>query len=306
MGAMFVGTLLMGRALYPIDIAVGSWKAFVIARQSYRRVEMLLSVQPPREVSMPLPRPSGKLTVDRLVFGVPGSDKIILKGISLELEPGEALGIIGPSAAGKSTLARVVVGVWQASSGSVRLDGADVYKWDRADFGQHVGYLPQDIELFAGTVRENIGRFRADATPELVVEAAQRAGVHEMILRLPKGYDTDIGEAGGILSGGQRQRLGLARAMFGKPALLVLDEPNSNLDTEGEQSLINTLAEFKSAGTTLVIIAHRPSVLAMVDKIMMIRDGQVEMMGPRTEVLSRLTNNVVRPVAFAGNTGKEG
>jgi ATP-binding cassette subfamily C protein len=303
-GAMFVGTLLMGRALAPIDIAVGSWRSFVQARQCYRRVAHLLAVMPPRPVAMALPRPKGAMSVDRAVFAIPGSDKLILKGVSFELAPGEALGLIGPSAAGKSTLARVLVGVWKPHSGSVRLDGADVYTWDRADFGQHVGYLPQDIELFQGSVRDNIARFR-DAPPEAVVKAAQLAGVHEMILRLPNGYDTDIGDAGGILSGGQRQRVGLARAMFGDPAVLILDEPNSNLDTEGEQSLINTLAEFKAGGTTIIVIAHRPSVLAMVDKIMMMRDGQIEMMGPRTEVLARLANNVVRPVAFAGNSGKE-
>jgi PrtD family type I secretion system ABC transporter len=304
-GAMFVGTLLMGRALAPIDIAVGSWRGFVMARQAYGRVSQMLALTPPRPVAMALPRPKGALSVDRLVYAIPGSDKMILKGISFDLEPGEALGLIGPSAAGKSTLARVLTGIWKPNSGSVRLDGADVYSWDRADFGLYVGYLPQDIALFAGSVRDNIARFR-EATPEQVVKAAQLAGVHEMILRLPNGYDTDIGDAGGILSGGQRQRLGLARAMFGDPAVLILDEPNSNLDSEGEQSLVNTLSEFKANGTTIVVIAHRPSVLAMVDKIMMIRDGQVEMMGPRTDVLARLTNNVVRPVAFAGNSGKEG
>ncbi len=265
----------------------------------------LLAAEPPRGFGMQLPRPQGRLSVERLVFAPPGFDRPLIKGISFDLPAGQGLGLIGPSAAGKSTLARLLVGAWKPNVGHVRLDGADVYSWSRADFGRHVGYLPQDIELFAGTVRDNIARFQ-DAEPAEIVEAARKAGIHEMILRLPNGYETEIGEGGAALSGGQRQRIALARALFGSPCLLVLDEPNANLDSEGEQALAQTLVELKAAGTTIVVIAHRPAVLNTVDKIIVLRDGAIEMFGPRAEIVARLAGpQPVRPVAFAA-AGKEG
>ncbi|MEJ0067927.1 MAG: type I secretion system permease/ATPase [Pseudomonadota bacterium] len=311
-GVIFAGSLLMGRSLAPVEQVVGAWKQFVAARQAYRRVRKLLIDEPGRGFGMQLPRPQGRLSVERLVFAPPGSDKPLIKGISFELPAGQGLGLIGPSAAGKSTLARLLVGAWKPNLGHARLDGADVYDWNRADFGRHVGYLPQDIELFAGTVRDNIARFQ-DASPADIVEAAQKAGIHEMVLRLPNGYETEIGDGGAALSGGQRQRIALARALFGNPRLLVLDEPNANLDAEGELALAQTLADLKAAGTTLVVIAHRPAILGSVDKILVLRDGAVEAFGPRAEIVARLAgaaqgqslgHGVVRPVAFAG-AGKE-
>jgi len=285
---IFAGSLLMGRALAPIEQLVGAWKPLVGARQAYRRVRELLLAEPGRRVAMALPRPHGLLSVERLVYAPPGSDKPLLTGISFELAAGEALGLVGPSAAGKSTLARLLVGAWQPSAGHVRLDGADIHDWSRADIGRHVGYLPQDIELFAGTVRDNIARF-SEAAPSDIVAAARQAGIHEMILRLPAGYETEIGEGGAALSGGQRQRIALARALLRAPRLLVLDEPNANLDAEGELALVRTLAELKEAGATLVVIAHRPAVLAAVDQILVLRDGAIEALGPRAEMVARLT-----------------
>jgi PrtD family type I secretion system ABC transporter len=303
-GVIFAGSLLMGRALAPIEQVVGAWKQFVGARQAYRRVRDLLAAEPARAFGMQLPRPEGRLSVERLVFAPPGHERPLIKGISFDLPAGQGLGLIGPSAAGKSTLARLLVGAWKPNVGHVRLDGADVWSWNRADFGRHVGYLPQDIELFAGTVRDNIARF-TDAAPADIVEAARKAGIHEMILRLPNGYETEIGEGGAALSGGQRQRIGLARALFGSPCLLVLDEPNANLDAEGEQALAQTLAELKAQGTTIVVIAHRPAVLNTVDKIIVMRDGAIEMFGPRAEIVARLAGppQPVRPVAFTGAHG---
>ena len=299
-GVIFAGSLLMGRSLAPIEQVVGAWKQFVGARQAYRRVSALLAAEPPRGFGMQLPRPQGRRSIERLVFAPPGAERPLIKGISFDLPAGQGLGLIGPSGAGKSTLARLLVGAWKPQVGHVRLDGADVYSWNRADFGRHVGYLPQDIELFAGTVRDNIARFQ-DADPAEIVEAAQKAGIHEMILRLPNGYETEIGEGGAQLSGGQRQRIALARALFGSPRLLVLDEPNANLDAEGEMALAQTLADLKAAGTTIVVIAHRPAVLNTVDKVIVMRDGAIEAFGPRAEIVARLTAPpAVRPVAFAG------
>jgi len=301
-GAMFAATILLGRALAPIEQVVSASRTFVAARESFQRVRDLLQTTPKRELNQTLPVPTGALTAERLVFGPPGADKPVIKGISFAIKAGESVGIIGPSAAGKSTLARLLMGVWKPHAGNVRLDAADVYAWNRDDFGKHVGYLPQDIELFAGTIRDNISRF-TDAPSEMVIEAARRAAVHDMVLRLPKGYETVIAEGGATLSGGQKQRIALARALFGNPKLLVLDEPNSNLDTEGEQALSAALTELKALGSTIIIIAHRPSILSTVDRLMVLRDGTVEMFGPRNEVMAKLTPNVVRPAAFAGGGG---
>ncbi len=291
-GVMIAGSILMGRALAPIDQLIGTWKGFLNARSAYGRLHELLATVPERALAMRLPDPRGELALDAVVATPPGSQRVVLRQVSFRVAAGEAIGIIGPSAAGKSTLARVALGVWPPVSGKVRLDGADITQWDRDALGPHLGYLPQDIELLDGTVGENIARFGA-VDPIQVVTAAQRAGVHEIILHLPQGYDTPIGEGGAVLSGGQRQRIGLARALYGNPRLVVLDEPNSNLDDQGEAALIRAIVQLKAAGTTLLIITHRPSLLNGVDKLLVLREGVVETFGPRDQVMARFT----RPAA---------
>ena len=285
-GVMYAAMMLATRAVGPVDQVVGVWNQIISAFSAAKRVDAALA-QPMRETTMRLPDPMGKLTVEGVTFAAPGTEIAILRGVTFGLNPGESLGIIGPTAAGKSTLARLIVGVWKPYSGVVRLDGADTYTWDRSDFGRHVGYLPQDIELFAGTVADNIARF-GEADPELVIEAARKVGIHDMILRLPKGYDTEIGEGGTSLSGGQRQRIGLARAVFGSPRLVLLDEPNSNLDGEGEEALRQVLARLKQDQVTVVIVAHRPSMLVNVDKLLVLRAGLVDRIGPTAQVMTQL------------------
>lgn len=291
-GVMIAASIIMGRGLAPVEQAIGSWKSFVSARGAYQRLDDLLRTFNQQTDTMELPAPVGHVAVDRVVAMPPGANTPTIKGISFALTAGEALAIIGPSAAGKSTLARLLVGIWAPHSGSVRLDGADVYSWNHEQLGPHIGYLPQDVEIFDGTIKENIARFgEVDATK--VVEAAQLAGVHELILRLPSGYDTLIGPGGIALSGGQRQRLGLARAVYGNPSFIVLDEPNSNLDSDGEVALVNGLQRLKQMNATVILISHRPSILNHVDKVLLLREGMVEMFGPKQDVIARLT----RPVA---------
>ena len=260
-GMMMVGSVLMGRALAPVEQLIGVWKTWASTRSAWQRLSELLAAHPPRRDTMSLPAPQGHLALDGVVAAPPGSPTPVIRQLSLQLPAGEVLGIIGPSGSGKSTLARLLVGVWPAAAGSVRLDGADVYQWNKAELGPHLGYLPQDIELFAGTVGENIARFGA-VDAERVIEAARRAGVHDMVLRLPKGYDTPLRDGGEGLSGGQKQRLGLARALYGDPALVVLDEPNSNLDDAGEQALAAALQDLRQRGKTVVVISHRSSAIA--------------------------------------------
>ena len=286
-GMMIAGSLLLGRALAPIDMLVGTWKGFTLARGQYDRLGQLLNQIPKDADTMSLPAPTGKLSAEQVMVVPPGSKNIVVRGVNMELNAGEALGIVGPSASGKSCLARALLGIWPTYSGKVRLDGADIFAWDRTELGPYIGYLPQDIELFDGSISENICRF-GDVDPDKVVEAAKTAGVHDLILHLPQGYDTVIGGSGGILSGGQRQRIGLARAIYGSPKYLVLDEPNSNLDDQGERELVEAIRRIKSEGATVIIITHRTMVLQCVDKILVMRDGAASHFGPRDQVLAAL------------------
>lgn len=286
-GLMTAASILVGRALAPIDQMIGNWRGFVAARGQYKRLNEVLQQIPADPERMELPVPVGDLSVEQIVVTPPGGQFAVIKGVSFRAPPGASVGVLGSSAAGKSTLARAMLGIWPAQSGKVRLDGADMFHLDRALVGPHLGYLPQDIELFEGSIAENIARFgEVDAVK--VVGAAQTAGVHEMILRLPQGYDTIIGAHGGVLSGGQRQRIGLARAIYGDPKLVILDEPNSNLDDVGERALGEALLKLKQKGTTLFIITHRVSVLAYVDNLMVLSEGQIVMSGSRDQVLAQL------------------
>jgi PrtD family type I secretion system ABC transporter len=301
-GAMFAASILLGRALQPVEQIVGSWRNLVSARAAYRRISELLASSPPAETTLSLPRPAGRISVEGLSYAAPGTNKPILRAVSLRVEAGEVLGVIGPSGAGKSTFARQIVGVLRPSSGVVRLDGADVSLWPRESLGRYVGYLPQDIELFADTVAANISRFDM-GNDEAVIAAAQLAGVHDMILRLPNGYDTQVGEGGAILSGGYRQRIGLARAVYGHPSLVVLDEPSSNLDHDGDVALGNCIVALRQHGTTVIIISHRPNTLGVADKILALREGAVDTFGSRADAMARLVRPVVVP-APASDKGR--
>jgi PrtD family type I secretion system ABC transporter len=292
-GVMIAAAILLGRALAPIEQAIAGWKSLVDARASYARLDRALATEPvPAKTE--LPPPTGELVLERVVFGFLGRERPLIKGVSFALAPGQALAIVGPSAAGKSTLARLIIGVWPAMSGVVRLDGADIGSWRRERLAPHVGYLPQDVELFAGTVSENIARM-GTVDSEAVIRAAQRANAHDMILRLPLGYDTPIGEGGSFLSAGQRQRVGLARALYGNPKLVVLDEPNSNLDSEGEAALIEAMRQLKQDGVTVVVVTHRPALLAVADKIMLLRDGAIEKLGTLAEIFGPMRPRSAEP-----------
>jgi PrtD family type I secretion system ABC transporter len=287
-GVMIAATLIFGRALAPVELATMSWKALIDARAAYARLSGLLAGAEEDSSPVELPAPQGRLNVDKVVFARDIS-RPVLKGVSFELAPGESLGLIGPSGAGKSTLARVLLGLWSPVSGSVRIDGASIADWSAEQLGPHLGYLPQDVELFSGTVADNIARMGDPAAnSERVIAAAKRAHVHELILAMPNGYETEIGDGGARLSGGQRQRIALARAVYGTPRLVVLDEPNSNLDSEGEEALVKTLAQLKADGATVIVASHRPSLLAGVDKLLFLKEGRVEIFGPRQEALARL------------------
>ena len=287
-GLVIAGSVLLGRALAPIDLIIGSWKGFIAARGQYDRLNEMLSQLKAEPERMPLPAPEGNIKVENLIVGAPGARAPIIKGISFAVQAGTVVGVIGPSASGKSTLARALLGIWPAQHGSVRLDGADISTWDKTELGPYIGYLPQDIELFEGTISENIARF-GEVDPELVVQAAKVAGVHDMILLQPDGYDTVIGSSGTNLSGGQRQRLGLARALYGTPKLIILDEPNSNLDEVGERALSYALTYLKATGSTVFVITHRTNILSQLDRLLVMKDGLLTMFGPTEQVMAELS-----------------
>jgi len=286
-GMMVVGSILGGRALAPLVLLVAQWRTVVQAGDAWQRLGSLLSAIAARTETMPLPPPKGALQVENLVAGAPGGDSAILRNVAFSLLPGEVLAVVGPSAAGKTTLARLIVGLWPTASGKVRLDGADVFAWDKAELGPHIGYLPQDVELFEGTLAENIARF-GEVRPSKVREAALAVDLHAYITSLPLGYDSPVGPDGAVLSGGQRQRVALARALYGEPALVVLDEPNSSLDDAGDAALTAAILNLKARGTTFVVMTHRTSVLAVADKMLVLCDGAMQGFGPRDEVLAAL------------------
>lgn len=284
-GVMIAASILASRALAPIELAIANWKSFLAARNSAARLERLLASAPVRPPAMALPRPQASLAVEGLWVAAPGIEHATLRNVAFKLASGSALGVIGPSASGKSTLARALVGAWPALRGSVRLDAASLDQWSPESLGGHVGYLPQDIELFDGTVAQNIARFHPDAASDDIIAAARAADIHEMILGLKEGYETPIGEGGAVLSAGQRQRVALARALYGDPFLVVLDEPNSNLDAAGDAALMRAVAGARARGAIVVVVAHRPSGLIGCDQVLVLADGQVQAFGPRDEVL---------------------
>ncbi len=297
-GMMIAGSILMGRALAPVDMIIGSWKQFVDARRAYGKLDELLKAYPEEKEYMELPAPKGQLSLEQIYVIPPKAKLPSIKALSMRIEKGDVVGVIGPSAAGKSSLARAVLGLWPLKAGKVRLDGADIAQWDREHLGKFIGYLPQDIELFTGTVSENIARFN-EIDSEKVVEAAQLAGVHELILKLPNGYDTLIGAGGSALSGGQRQRVGLARALYDNPVLVILDEPNSNLDEIGEQALLQALIELRKRKTTVVLITHKPNILRVTTKVAMMQDGELKLYGPTADVLAKLSGKTPEQQAQA-------
>lgn len=294
-GLLMVASILGGRVLAPIVQVIGSWKNVVAAREAYGRLERLLVEVPLREAGMPLPPPQGNLTVENLVAGVPGNSAPILRGVSLSVPSGKLLVVVGPSASGKSTLTRMLVGVWPAMSGKVRLDGVDVFPWNKAELGPYLGYLPQDVELFEGSIAENIARF-GEVDMNCVEAAARSVGLHELIMSLPDAYDTNVGDEGCFLSGGQRQRVGLARAIYGMPKVVVLDEPNSSLDEQGEAALAETLRGLKANGVTVVVVTHRTNVLQFADLMLVMQEGMVRLFGPRDDVL-RALQQAAQPAA---------
>ena len=296
-GVMIAASIIMGRALAPVEMAIGSWRPFVAARAAYRRLDRLLREVPSPAERVELPTLQGQLDVINVTAGPPGVPRPVLHNISFALHAGEALGVIGPSGSGKSTLVRLLVGVWQPQHGSLRLDGAKLAHWPAAQRASGIGYLPQDVELFAGSVMENICRFADGPDDQAIVAAACRAGVHDTILQLPEGYETQIGDGGRMLSGGQRQRIALARALYGDPAFVVLDEPNSNLDAVGDMALAHAIREMKARGQTVIVIAHRPSAIAAVDKLLVLDDGHQVAFGDKDEVLAATT----RPTRIPGD-----
>jgi ATP-binding cassette subfamily C protein len=285
-GIIIASSIITARALAPVDIAIANWKGFGAARQSWRRLNSLLAALPVETDVLQLPKPSASLSVENVAVVPPGSKRAVVQGVSFDLQAGSALGIVGPSASGKSSLVRALLGVWPASLGTVRIDGAELSQWSSDALGRHLGYLPQDVSLCDGTVAENISRFEINPSPDAIITAAQAAGVHELILGLPNGYDTAIGERGETLSAGYRQRIGLARALYRDPFLVILDEPNSNLDMEGELALTQAIRGVCQRRGIVIVIAHRPSVLTAVDLVLAVVNGQTRAFGKREEVLA--------------------
>lgn len=288
-GAIVAGSIIAGRALAPIDLAIANWRAFVAVRESWRRLSRLLALFPESLPTFALPRPQKSLTLEGVSLAPPGGERIVLNDASFSLNAGSGLAVIGPSGSGKSSLVRGIVGVWRPVKGRIKLDGAALDQWPNDAKAEHVGYLPQNVELFAGTIAQNISRFAAAPPSEAIIAAARRADVHDLILSLPQGYETRLGEGGANLSAGQRQRIALARALFGDPFLIVLDEPNSNLDAEGEAALTRAITEARSRGAIVVVVAHRSQLLASVDLVAVIAEGRLQTIGPRDDVMARLT-----------------
>jgi ATP-binding cassette subfamily C protein len=287
-GVMIASSIIIARALAPVDLAIANWRGFVACRQSWRRLNQLLEHMHDDTVQVALPKPENTIAVDNLSVVPPGTERLVVQDVSFRLDKGSALGIIGPSASGKSSLARALVGIWHPVRGTVRLDGAALDQWSTSALGRHIGFLPQDVELFAGTVAQNIGRLETPPDSQAVIAAAKAAGVHEMILHLPEGYETQVGEGGAALSAGQRQRIGLARALYRDPFLVVLDEPNSNLDLDGEQALTQAIAGIRARGGVVIVIAHRPSALANVNFVLLLMQGKIQLYGPRDQVIAKL------------------
>ena len=308
-GIIIAGSILSARALAPVDLAIANWKGFVAARQSWQRLNRLLTMSPARLAPMQLQTPVQRLTVEAVCASPPGVPKVVVQDITFELEAGQGLGIIGPSGSGKSSLVRLLVGVWQPVRGNVRLDGAALDQWESDALGRHIGYLPQDVELLAGTVAENIARFEPNPDNEAVIAAAKAVGVHDLIVRLPGGYDTPIGEQGSALSAGQAQRVALARAVYRDPFLVVLDEPNSNLDSEGEEALTRAILGVRERMGIVIVVAHRPSAIAGVDRLLMMNQGKAQAIGPKDEVLSKVLQRplaIPRPLKIVPESGSAG
>ncbi|MBA3517892.1 MAG: type I secretion system permease/ATPase [Rhizobiales bacterium] len=301
-GIIIAGSILSARALAPVESAIANWRGFQQARQGWKRLNGLLATIPPRAERMTLPSPSQSLAVEAVSVVPPGAQQIVVHDVTFRVQSGSAVGVIGPSASGKSSLARALAGVWEPARGRVRLDGAALEQFSGESLGEHIGYLPQDVELFAGTVAQNIARFDDKAHPDSIVAAAREAGVHDLILRLPQGYETPIGESGTSLSGGQRQRIALARALYGNPFLVILDEPNSNLDNDGEDALTRAITAIRRRGGIVIVIAHRPSALAGVDTVLMLENGRAKAFGPKEEILKQ----VLRPTAVPAKTAAVG
>jgi PrtD family type I secretion system ABC transporter len=305
-GVMIAASIIVARALAPVDLAIANWRNFVAFRQSWRRLNELLKLMPEGEAHLELPKPVSSLSVEGIRVVPPGGTRFVVQDVTFRLAKGRALGIVGPSASGKSSLARALIGIWPAAGGAVRLDEAKLDQWPASALGRHIGYLPQDVQLFSGTVTQNIARLESAPPSQAVIAAAMAAGVHEMILHLPQGYETDVGEGGASLSAGQQQRIALARALYGDPFLVVLDEPNSNLDSEGEEALTKAIAGVRGRGGIAVVIAHRPSALASVDLVLVMVDARAQFFGPRDEALAKLRPAPAAPVVPLKVVGKSG
>lgn len=303
-GIIIASSILSGRALAPVDLAIAHWKSFVTARQSWRRLNQLLQAMPARSAPTLLQPPANRLSVEGISIAAPGDQKVVVQDVTFALSAGQGLGIIGPSASGKSSLVRALVGVWRPGRGHVRLDGAALDQWSSDELGRHIGYLPQDVELFAGTVAQNICRFDPQASADGIIAAAKDAGVHDMIIKMRDGYDTQVGEQGAALSAGQAQRVALARALYGNPFLIVLDEPNSNLDTEGDEALTRAVRAARGRGAIVVVVAHRPIGIEAVDQILVMKDGRMQAFGPKETVLAQvLQPRPTAPIKIVSEAG---